>query len=1391
MRITTEVSLTPEYIANELGGALPEQNGSWLARCPVHPDKNPSLLISSGQRQPIIVYCRAGCDQSILISTLTNLNLWPIPSKATQVKKKIGRLKAVYKYSDVDGTYLFEKRRYEQSKNGEVDKTFLIGVSDPKAGNRFRPGQPKLAQLPLYNLPALTPFRESGDTKVRPIFIVEGEKDVDNLSNLGEVAVCNCDGAGGASGSKWQAHYNEVFKTLDVVVVPDCDAIGREHAARVALEILPYARSVRLLDLGLEDKGDISDWLAAGGTREELTELVEGLLPAARKDLMNLLNKADPSWKNRLNKTKQGSFDRTLINASVPLRYAPEFCSRLCFNEFSQRIEVSEPMPWDQPATVFPRPWSDMDTRAVTIWCQQHGIKISSQTAHEAAFVVGEQRQYDPLKDYLQRLLWDGTPRLDPMLQTYFAAKGNQRYLSEVGVKWMISAVARGLKPGTKADHILVLEGAQGDLKSSALSILAVREEWFSDDLPSFKTKDGQLALQGRWIIEVSELEAMNRAEIGKIKEFLSRRVDKFRPPYGRAVQDFPRRCILGGSWNPDGAGWIKDSTGGRRFWPVQVSGKICIADLKRDRDQLWAEAVHRFKAGEKWWIEDEEVLALVLTEQDARHDQHPLADEVRRYITHVPIWDQAFEESSTRISWEPRNEKLQIFFPKDFWNDRFGQDATKVRRDEQIAVSRTMQKLGWKKGTYRHTEDRHPTNGWRAPHDDGENLVTDLSPETDYSSPECDKSGGQPDPPPKENEDVTDNTRETGNEDSDAVSTPYYVVTDVTDTSSQTESRYPQTVEHSTFGFCANSSVTSVTPASAAIQVVTDLDQARASIEMVTGDGITGLDLETVGLRPWEVGNRCRLLQLWRDGVGVIVDLDEVGGLGKLVDVLSNRRVVAFNALFEMSWFRAAGIDLVIEDVMLAYGACYGGTTKLQTAAQRFLKIKLDKSWQKSDWGGDLCEGQLVYALKDAEVTLRLWQHFTKMMEQTDVRRGYEILRNAQRIVCRMQEAGMTIDVERHAALMVPLERGSRLAEGWLKRKAPEVTNWNSTQQVSRWLEALLPADKRLKWPKTEKSHMLKLRSKIIKDMLPQVPASLRRMLSAYLLRKDRAKLVSTFGKSLVEKVRPETGRVHANLKLCGAVTGRMSASDPNLQQMPRKKEFRDLFIAPDGHKLIIADYSQIEVRVAALLSKEPALQKAFANGEDIHRATAARMFKLPDQEVTKELRRQAKAITFGMLYGIGQKALAARLGVSLTEARTWAQTWQKAYPVLAGWRRTQLSLIRKHRTLKTAGRRRIMFQSLPSPQDCYNYPVQAGAADVLYAALGILDQKLDESDLSPIPLNVIHDEILLEALAEEAQGAAELLRGAMVDGFVQIFPGAEVGDLVEITIENSWGGK
>ncbi len=191
----------------------------------------------------------------------------------------------------------------------------------------------------------------------------------------------------------------------------------------------------------------------------------------------------------------------------------------------------------------------------------------------------------------------------------------------------MVSAVARALDPGCKADHMLVLEGAQGQRKSTALAALA-GEDWFSDALPQMGTKDASSYLRGKWIIEIAELEAM-RKEMDAIKAFITRQVETFRPAYAREEVYEPRRCVFAGTTNKND--WQRDETGGRRFWPVKV-GEIDLAAIERDRDQLWAEAVALFRAGERWWL-DGEVAEQAHTEAAERRPDDPWRAEIAKAV--------------------------------------------------------------------------------------------------------------------------------------------------------------------------------------------------------------------------------------------------------------------------------------------------------------------------------------------------------------------------------------------------------------------------------------------------------------------------------------------------------------------------------------------------------------------------------------------------------------------------------------------------------------------------------------------------------------------------------------------------------------------------------------
>lgn len=278
------------------------------------------------------------------------------------------------------------------------------------------------------------------------------------------------------------------------------------------------------------------------------------------------------------------------------------------FNEFTRRRVVLKQIPGSRTGSG--RNLEDDDATAVLSWLNRNGYPRATATVAVAAVhAVARQNSFDPLKDYLTGLQWDGERRIDEWLITYCGAELSD-YTREIGKRWMISAVARAFKPGCKADHMLVMEGEQGARKSTALAALA-GEEWFSDALPPMNTKDASSYLRGKWIVEVAELEAMRR-EMDAVKAFISRQIESFRPAYGREEVDEPRRCIFAGTTNKDA--WLRDETGGRRFWPVKV-GYIDIDAIKRDRAQLWAEAVAAYRAGERWWLEGE-------TEESARQEQ-------------------------------------------------------------------------------------------------------------------------------------------------------------------------------------------------------------------------------------------------------------------------------------------------------------------------------------------------------------------------------------------------------------------------------------------------------------------------------------------------------------------------------------------------------------------------------------------------------------------------------------------------------------------------------------------------------------------------------------------------------------------------------------------------
>jgi predicted P-loop ATPase len=305
-----------------------------------------------------------------------------------------------------------------------------------------------------------------------------------------------------------------------------------------------------------------------------------------------------PAWQGNVIRNDKGAPKAILYNAIMALAEDPVFMGAIKYDAFRTQTMLCAPVPWDSNVTA-PRPWTDQDDREATAWLQEAQVVVGELIAASAVQAVAQRHPYHPVMDYLNSLSWDGVLRLDEWLIRYVGAEDTE-YSRAVGSRWMISGVARVFDPGCKADCVLILEGPQGILKSTTFDVLG--GPFYSNDIAAIGTKDAQEQILGVWIVELDELEAVTRAaDLVHVKAFLSRRKDKFRLPYARRSQPHPRQCIFGATTNR--GTWMRDETGGRRWWPVRC-GTIDIDALQQDRDQLWAEARDRLVAREPWWLD-------------------------------------------------------------------------------------------------------------------------------------------------------------------------------------------------------------------------------------------------------------------------------------------------------------------------------------------------------------------------------------------------------------------------------------------------------------------------------------------------------------------------------------------------------------------------------------------------------------------------------------------------------------------------------------------------------------------------------------------------------------------------------------------------------------------
>lgn len=410
----------------------------------------------------------------------------------------------------------------------------------------------------------------------------------------------------------------------------------------------------------------------------------------------------DFSWTKDLDLNGQGAPEKSLKNYTLIVQNHPELKGRIKENLFSGRVDICGNLPWGRPRGS--QLWTDTDTTNLRTFLEPFCGKISKNDMNDVVEACAGLDAYHPVKDYLGGLIWDGAPRLDRLLIDYLGADDNT-YTRAVTRKAFVAAVARIMAPGIKYDTMLVLIGGQGRYKSTLFSMMGGK--WFSDSLKSFDGKDAMETIQGTWINEISEMQAMQKSEVNAVKAFLSKQADYYRAAYGRHVGERPRQCVFFGTSNEHDV--LTDSTGGRRFWPVDIDKrermKNVFADLPGERDQIWAEAIIRWKIGEPLYLTGE-AADISAYEQETHREQSPREGVIKEFLEkEVPTdwykWDLAHRRAFwgggvvDGLSLVPRDRVCAL----EVWCEALGGDSKNMQyRDAREINGILARQEGWER---------------------------------------------------------------------------------------------------------------------------------------------------------------------------------------------------------------------------------------------------------------------------------------------------------------------------------------------------------------------------------------------------------------------------------------------------------------------------------------------------------------------------------------------------------------------------------------------------------------------------------------------------------------------------------------------------------------------
>ena len=648
-----------------------------------------SLPLGAGPRARIVAQVRGILGAETIPEGVPGLHAGQLPEGIT------GTLVPV---RDVAGAIVAMKVR----RDGAADPKY-VWLSSKKVGGAT-PHSP--AHVAMGSREAVEAARINSATGARPevvVRITEGELKADVAFVLSGVPTICIPGAGA-----WRSALEPVRALApDVLRLAwDADARANEHvAAALETAAIRYTQELPGVALELETwepaagKG-VDDVLLAGAPTTlhrgvALWHEIVAILNAAgvdpRKETLahagviavpSVIDAhpqpgadADDAWTATLARGKRGAVTSSYGNVAKIVRHAPPFAGRLRLNTMTQEVE------WNG-ATILESRIGEIREAIEDGPASWGGFAPTKGDVVDAVRADAETRSYHPVQEFFAQLpAWDGTPRVEGVATEVMGAPSDPLILAMMR-RWFVSAVARALEPGCKVDTALVLLGEQGYKKSTFFAALAPK--WFGDTEIKIGDKDGLQQIHHNWITEWAEIDRITSVRhAGEVKTFIARRRDCFRPPYGANTRNYDRSCVIVGSTNNDG--FLSDPTGGRRFWVIPVTRKINMDYVERVRDQLWAEALHLYRAGEQWWLTDaEEGLHRRDVEQYRVRD--PWEEIVARWIENAWPTECLKLGRSSFTTWDVMSLALKLD-PKD------------ARKETEGRVGAVMRALGYDRG--------------------------------------------------------------------------------------------------------------------------------------------------------------------------------------------------------------------------------------------------------------------------------------------------------------------------------------------------------------------------------------------------------------------------------------------------------------------------------------------------------------------------------------------------------------------------------------------------------------------------------------------------------------------------------------------------------------------